>query len=103
MRRGRREVVGAPKARNFSSASTAEPPRPPRNLRVLCVRKFFCSQDELMLLAIDAGNTNIVFAICDGVEIRAEWRAVMEQARTADEYAVLVGPLLSLSGMSLSD
>jgi len=56
-----------------------------------------------MLLAIDAGNTNIVFAICDGAEIRAEWRAVMEQERTADEYAVQVGPLLSLSGMSLAD
>ena len=56
-----------------------------------------------MLLAIDAGNTNIVFAICEGREIRAEWRAVMEQERTADEYAVLVGPLLSLAGMSFAD
>jgi type III pantothenate kinase len=56
-----------------------------------------------MLLAIDAGNTNIVFAICEGAEIRAEWRAVMDQARTADEYAVLVGPLLSLAGMSFGD
>jgi len=56
-----------------------------------------------MLLAIDAGNTNIVFAICDGGQIRAEWRAVMDQARTADEYAVLLGPLLSLIGMSFAD
>jgi len=56
-----------------------------------------------MLLAVDAGNTNIVFAICEGAEIRAEWRAVMDQARTADEYAVLIGPLLSLAGMSFSD
>jgi type III pantothenate kinase len=56
-----------------------------------------------MLLAIDAGNTNIVFAICEGMEIRAEWRAVMEQERTADEYAVLLGPLLSLAGMSFAD
>lgn len=56
-----------------------------------------------MLLAIDAGNTNIVFAICEGREIRAEWRSVMDQERTADEYAVLVGPLLSLSGMSFGD
>lgn len=56
-----------------------------------------------MLLAIDAGNTNIVFAICDGGHIRAEWRAVMDQARTADEYAVLVGPLLSLNGMGFDD
>ncbi|HEY3776430.1 MAG TPA: type III pantothenate kinase [Rhizomicrobium sp.] len=56
-----------------------------------------------MLLAIDAGNTNIVFAICEGREIRAEWRAVMDQARTADEYAVLLGPLLSLHAMSFAD
>ncbi|HTT85704.1 MAG TPA: type III pantothenate kinase [Rhizomicrobium sp.] len=56
-----------------------------------------------MLLAIDAGNTNIVFAICEGREIRAEWRAVMDQARTADEYAVLLGPLLALAGMSFAD
>lgn len=56
-----------------------------------------------MLLAIDAGNTNIVFAICEGREIRAEWRAVMEKERTADEYAVLLGPLLSLAGLSFAD
>ena len=56
-----------------------------------------------MLLAIDAGNTNIVFAVCEGNTVRAEWRAVMEQARTADEYAVLLGPLLALAGMSLAD
>lgn len=56
-----------------------------------------------MLLAIDAGNTNIVFAICEGNEIRAEWRAVMDQARTADEYAVLLGPLLSLHGMGFGE
>jgi type III pantothenate kinase len=56
-----------------------------------------------MLLAIDAGNTNIVFAVCEGKEIRAEWRAVMDQARTADEYAVLLGPLLALAGLSFAD
>lgn len=56
-----------------------------------------------MLLAIDAGNTNIVFAICEGREIRAEWRAVTEKERTADEYAVLLGPLLALAGMSFAD
>ena len=31
-----------------------------------------------MLLAIDAGNTNIVFAVHDGEAIRCEWRAVTE-------------------------
>jgi type III pantothenate kinase len=56
-----------------------------------------------MLLAIDAGNTNIVFAIHDGKEFRAEWRAVTETTRTADEYAVLLGPLLTLAGFAFSD
>ncbi|MGA7674369.1 MAG: type III pantothenate kinase [Rhizomicrobium sp.] len=56
-----------------------------------------------MLLAIDAGNTNIVFAVSDGKDIRAEWRAVTKTTRTADEYAVLLAPLLSLKGLSFSD
>ncbi len=56
-----------------------------------------------MLLAIDAGNTNIVFAVHDGTEIRAEWRAVTETTRTADEYAVMLSPLLGLQGLGFGD
>jgi type III pantothenate kinase len=56
-----------------------------------------------MLLAIDAGNTNIVFAVFDGNDMRAEWRAVTETTRTADEYAVLLNPLLQLQGLAFSD
>jgi len=56
-----------------------------------------------MLLAIDAGNTNIVFAVHDGKEIRAEWRAVTETTRTSDEYAVLLQPLLQLQGLAFDD
>ncbi|MBI3676560.1 MAG: type III pantothenate kinase [Proteobacteria bacterium] len=56
-----------------------------------------------MLLAIDAGNTNIVFAVHDGKEIRAEWRAVTETTRTADEYAVLLVPLLQIQGLNFDD
>ncbi|HEX3808886.1 MAG TPA: type III pantothenate kinase [Rhizomicrobium sp.] len=56
-----------------------------------------------MLLAIDAGNTNIVFAVHDGKEVRAEWRAVTAVTRTADEYAVLLGPLLALQSLSFAD
>ena len=56
-----------------------------------------------MLLAIDAGNTNIVFAVHDGKEIRAEWRAVTETTRTSDEYAVLLQPLLQLQGLTFAD
>jgi type III pantothenate kinase len=56
-----------------------------------------------MLLAIDAGNTNIVFAVHDGKDVRAEWRAVTETTRTADEYAVLLSPLLALNGLTFDD
>jgi type III pantothenate kinase len=56
-----------------------------------------------MLLAIDAGNTNIVFAVCEGVEIRAQWRAATKVSRTSDEYAVWLSELLALQGMGFSD
>jgi type III pantothenate kinase len=56
-----------------------------------------------MLLAIDAGNSNIVFAVHDGKDIRAEWRAVTKTSRTADEYAVWLSQLLSLEGLSFAD
>jgi type III pantothenate kinase len=56
-----------------------------------------------MLFAIDAGNTNIVFAVCEGDEVRAEWRAVTETTRTADEYAVLLSPLFQFQGLSFGD
>src|ERR1700759_4046346 len=56
-----------------------------------------------MLLAINAGNTNIVFAACDGERVVGQWRAVTATQRTADEYAVMLGPLLALEGLSLAD
>jgi type III pantothenate kinase len=56
-----------------------------------------------MLLAIDAGNTNIAFALYEGAEMRAQWRTVTQVARTADEYAVWLSQLLALKGWSLAD
>ena len=41
-----------------------------------------------MLLAIDVGNTNMVFALHDGARVVAEWRCRTERQRTADEYFV---------------
>jgi type III pantothenate kinase len=51
-----------------------------------------------MLLAIDAGNTNLVFALVDGGEIKARWRIATDPRRTADEYAVWLNQLLQLEG-----
>jgi type III pantothenate kinase len=56
-----------------------------------------------MLLAIDAGNTNIVFALYQGDTMRAEWRAVTQSSRTADEYAVWLSQLLTLEGLTFAD
>jgi type III pantothenate kinase len=53
-----------------------------------------------MLLAIDVGNTNIVFALvaADG-EIAQRWRISTDGNRTADEYAVWLNQLMALEGV----
>lgn len=51
-----------------------------------------------MLLAIDAGNTNIVFALVEDKAIKARWRIATDPRRTADEYAVWLHQLLTLEG-----
>jgi type III pantothenate kinase len=58
-----------------------------------------------MLLAVDAGNTNIVFALVEpGTrEIRARWRIATDPRRTADEYAVWLSQLLTLEGYTRDD
>lgn len=56
-----------------------------------------------MLLAIDAGNTNIVFALVKSGEIRARWRIATDPRRTADEYVVWLRQLLDLEGYSTLD
>ncbi|MCQ8277727.1 type III pantothenate kinase [Acetobacteraceae bacterium KSS8] len=53
-----------------------------------------------MLLVIDAGNTNIVFAVHDGVRWRGNWRIATDIQRTSDEYAVWLLALLERSGLS---
>ncbi len=56
-----------------------------------------------MLLAIDAGNTNLVFALVEGSDIKARWRIATDPRRTADEYAVWLHQLLELEGYQRGD
>lgn len=56
-----------------------------------------------MLLAIDAGNTNVVFAVHDGVEWRGRWRIATRADRTSDEYAVWLMALLQHVGLKPGD
>ena len=56
-----------------------------------------------MLLAIDVGNTNTVFAIFDGQKKEAEWRCSTKEERTADEYFVWLKTLMELSSINFKD
>ncbi|MDO9471807.1 MAG: type III pantothenate kinase [Caulobacter sp.] len=55
----------------------------------------------MMLLAIEQGNTNTLFAVHDGTSWIAQWRSATESTRTADEYAVWLSQLLEMNGLSL--
>ena len=57
-----------------------------------------------MLLAIDQGNTNTVFALIgeDGA-IRRKWRIATDDRRTADEYLVWIHALFALEGWRPED
>ncbi|MEP2642070.1 type III pantothenate kinase [Roseobacter sp.] len=52
-----------------------------------------------MLLAVDCGNTNTVFAIWDGTQFVASWRTSTEWQRTADQYYVWLSTLMKLQGI----
>ena len=52
-----------------------------------------------MLLAIDAGNTNVVFALFDGRTIKGRWRIATDPRRTGDQYAVWLLQLLQIRGV----
>ncbi len=54
-----------------------------------------------MLLAIDVGNTNIVFALCEAEVITHRWRISTDGQRTADEYAVWLHQLMALEGVAM--
>lgn len=53
-----------------------------------------------MLLAIDTGNTNTVFAVFDrDSRLLGEWRSATDANRTADEHGVWLAQLFALEGI----
>jgi type III pantothenate kinase len=52
-----------------------------------------------MLLAIDCGNTNTVFALWDGRAFVGTWRMATDWQRTADQYFVWLSTLMGLRGV----
>ncbi|MET0251523.1 MAG: type III pantothenate kinase [Novosphingobium sp.] len=53
-----------------------------------------------MLLAVDVGNTNVVFALIEGRKILARWRVATDRRRTGDEYAVWLLQLMQIEGFA---
>ncbi len=56
-----------------------------------------------MLLLIDVGNTNTVFALYDEREPKGQWRLSTARERTAEEYAALLIQLLTIGGYDRRD
>jgi type III pantothenate kinase len=56
-----------------------------------------------MLLVIDCGNTNVVFAVRDGASWRGTWRIRTEAQRTSDEYGVWLMSLIEHAGLTRGD
>ena len=57
-----------------------------------------------MLLAIDSGNTNIVFAVFhDDGRVAGEWRSSTQANRTADEFGVWLLHVLEMADLKPAD
>ena len=56
-----------------------------------------------LLLAIDVGNTNTVFALYRERDALGQWRISTVRERTADEYAAALTQLMALKGYSHGD
>jgi type III pantothenate kinase len=53
----------------------------------------------MALLAVDAGNTQTVFGLYEGGELREHWRVATEAQRTGDELGALIGRFVDLSSV----
>jgi type III pantothenate kinase len=52
-----------------------------------------------LLLTVDVGNTNTVFGVHEGPQLKAHWRLTTRREQTTDEYLILVRNLFSMSGI----
>ncbi len=56
-----------------------------------------------MLLAIDAGNSNVTLAVFNHEELLAHWRLTTDRSRTADEYGIQARTLFELAHLDSKD
>ena len=56
-----------------------------------------------MLLVVDCGNTNIVFALFDGDIKQANWRISTDPKRSPDEYLAWLTHLMELNSIAVDE
>lgn len=56
-----------------------------------------------MLLAIDVGNTNIVFGVYDRDKLIYNWRIATDKERTSDEYGLLFDQIFRYHGLGIEE
>lgn len=56
-----------------------------------------------MLLVIDCGNTNIVFAVYDGDALKGQWRTATDGEKTGDDYGVWLNQIMQRDGLARED
>jgi len=56
-----------------------------------------------VLLALDAGNTNVTIGVFERETLTHRWRLRTVHEQTSDEWGILLRNLFSLEGLSLSD
>jgi type III pantothenate kinase len=54
-----------------------------------------------MLLALDAGNTNVTIGVYEGSELRMAWRLRTDRDQTADEWGIKLRQLFTMGGLNL--
>ena len=56
-----------------------------------------------MLLALDAGNTNVTIGVFEGPKLTHRWRLRTVHEQTEDEWGILLRNLFTLDGLDLSN
>ena len=56
-----------------------------------------------MLLAIDAGNTNVTLGVFRGTELVSQWRLLTDRDKNGDEYGAEVRGLFEQNGLDLRE
>jgi type III pantothenate kinase len=60
-------------------------------------------QEEFVLLALDAGNSNITIGAFEGRDLVAHWRLRTVHEQTADEWGILLSNLFMPAGLDISN